>query len=111
MLLDAHYEDGGTERYQVFVGWDLNVISELQAAALIGADGDRTGYDALYDEQSAQRLLGLIDTGATVDGIRFVPRAGRGAAGAGAGPGRRRRAEQHQRRRSTAPRSSRSSAG
>jgi maltokinase len=76
VLLDAHYEDGGTERYQVFVGWDLNVISELQAAALIGADGDRTGSDALYDEQSAQRLLGLIDTGATVDGIRFVPEPG-----------------------------------
>jgi len=76
VLLDAHYADGGTERYQVFVGWDLNVISELQVAALIGADGDRTGSDALYDEQSAQRLLGLIDTGATVDGIRFVPEPG-----------------------------------
>ncbi|MET7421980.1 maltokinase [Dactylosporangium sp. NPDC005555] len=76
VLLDAHYEDGGTERYQVFVGWDLNVITELAAAALIGADGDRTGSDALYDEQSAQRLLGLIDTGATVDGVRFVPEPG-----------------------------------
>ncbi|GAA3211137.1 maltokinase [Dactylosporangium siamense] len=76
VLLDAHYEDGGTERYQVFVGWDLNVISELQAAALIGADGDHTGSDALYDEQCAQRLLGLIDTGATVDGVRFVPEPG-----------------------------------
>ncbi|MEV0128929.1 maltokinase [Dactylosporangium sp. NPDC050688] len=76
VLLDAHYEDGGTERYQVFVGWDLNVISELAAAALIGADGDHTGSDALYDEQAAQRLLGLIDTGATVEGIRFVPEPG-----------------------------------
>ncbi|MDG6108863.1 maltokinase [Dactylosporangium aurantiacum] len=76
VLLDAHYEDGGTERYQVFVGWDLNVISELAAAALIGADEDRTGSDALYDEQAAQRLLGLIDTGATVEGIRFVPEPG-----------------------------------
>lgn len=76
VLLDAHYEDGGTERYQVFVGWDLNVVPELAAAALIGAGNGRTGSDALYDEQAAQRLLGLIDTGATVEGIRFVPEPG-----------------------------------
>ncbi|MEV4135741.1 maltokinase [Dactylosporangium sp. NPDC049742] len=77
VLLDAHYEDGGTERYQVFVGWDLNVVPELHAAALIGAaEHDRAGFDALYDEQSAQRLLGLIDTGATVEGVRFVPEPG-----------------------------------
>jgi maltokinase len=76
VLLDAHYSDGGTERYQVFVGWDLNVAAELSAAALIGAEGDRTGSDALYDEHSAQRLLALIDTGAVVDGVRFVPEPG-----------------------------------
>ncbi|WP_238016413.1 phosphotransferase [Dactylosporangium sp. AC04546] len=75
-LLDAHYADGGTERYQVFVGWDLNVAAELSAAALIGADGDRSGSDALYDEHSSQRLLALIDTGAVVDGVRFVPEPG-----------------------------------
>jgi len=76
VLLDAHYEDGGTERYQVFIGWDLNVAAELSAAALIGTEGDRTGSDALYDEHSAQRLLALIDTGAVVDGVRFVPEPG-----------------------------------
>ncbi|GGM24560.1 phosphotransferase [Dactylosporangium sucinum] len=75
-LLDARYADGGTERYQVFVGWDLNVAAELSAAALIGADGDRTGFDALYDEHASQRLLALIDTGAVVDGMRFVPEPG-----------------------------------
>ncbi|MEU7871378.1 maltokinase [Dactylosporangium sp. NPDC049140] len=76
VLLDAHYEDGGSERYQVFIGWNLDVAAELSAAALIGADGDRTASDALYDEHSAQRVLALIDTGAVVDGVRFVPEPG-----------------------------------
>ncbi|MER7276451.1 maltokinase [Dactylosporangium sp. NPDC000244] len=76
VLLDAHYEDGGSERYQIFVGWNLDVAAELSAAALIGADGDRTASDALYDEHSSQRILALIDTGAVVDGVRFVPEPG-----------------------------------
>ncbi|MER7008722.1 maltokinase [Dactylosporangium sp. NPDC000555] len=76
VLLDAHYADGGTERYQLFVGWNLDIAAELSAAALIGADGDRAASDALYDEHSAQRLLALIDTGAVVDGVRFVPEPG-----------------------------------
>ncbi|WP_432825359.1 maltokinase N-terminal cap-like domain-containing protein [Dactylosporangium sp. CA-092794] len=76
VLLDAHYADGGTERYQVFVGWNLNIAAELSAAALIGADGDGAASDALYDEHSAQRLLALIDTGAVVDGVRFSPEPG-----------------------------------
>ncbi|GAA4252383.1 maltokinase N-terminal cap-like domain-containing protein [Dactylosporangium darangshiense] len=76
VLLDAHYADGGSERYQLVLGWNLDVAAELSAAALIGADGDRTASDALYDEHSAQRLLALIDTGAVVDGVRFVPEPG-----------------------------------
>ncbi|UAC02112.1 phosphotransferase [Dactylosporangium vinaceum] len=76
VLLDAHYEDGGSERYQVFVGWNLDVAAELSAAALIGADGDRTASDALYDEHSAQRILALIDTGAVVEAVRFIPEPG-----------------------------------
>ncbi|MFI5915253.1 maltokinase [Dactylosporangium sp. NPDC051541] len=76
VLLDAHYEDGGSERYQLFVGWNLDVAAELSAAALIGADGDRTASDALYDEHSAQRILALIDTGAVVEGVRFIPEPG-----------------------------------
>jgi len=76
VLLDAHYADGASERYQVFVGWNLNIAAEHSAAALIGADADRTASDALYDEHSAQRLLALIDTGAVIDGVRFVPEPG-----------------------------------
>ncbi|MGI5242884.1 maltokinase N-terminal cap-like domain-containing protein [Dactylosporangium sp. CA-139066] len=76
VLLDAHFAEGPTEHYQLFVGWNLDVAAELSAAALIGADGDRTASDALYDERSAQRILALIDTGAVIDGIRFVPEPG-----------------------------------
>ncbi len=75
-LLDARYADGGTERYQVFVGWDRGPIDEYAAAATIGMDGDRTGYDALFHEADAQYLLGLIQAGTTVGLLRFVPEPG-----------------------------------
>ncbi len=76
VLLDARYADGGTERYQVFVGWDRGPIDEYTVAATIGVDGDRTGYDALYHESDAQYVLGLIQAGTTVDRLRFVPEPG-----------------------------------
>jgi maltokinase len=72
VLLDAHYADGATERYQVFVGWDLGVPPEFTTSAAIGSADDRTAYDALYDEGSAQRLLDLVSRNATVGDLRFV---------------------------------------
>src|SRR5262249_20386775 len=76
VLLDASYADGGVERYQVFVGWDHTPLAEFTAAATIGRAGDRTGYDALYDEAAGQRLLALIAADATVGNLRFVPEPG-----------------------------------
>ena len=76
VLLDARYADGGQERYQVFVGWDLGVPPEFTTSAAIGAAHDRTAYDALYDEGSAQHLLALIAAGETVGDLRFVPEPG-----------------------------------
>jgi maltokinase len=73
VLLDASYADGGVERYQVFVGWDHTPLAEFTVAATIGSAGNRTGYDALYDEAAGQRLLALIAAGATVGNLRFVP--------------------------------------
>jgi maltokinase len=73
VLLDARYEDGGGERYQVFVGWDHNPVDEFTVVATIGSDGDRTGYDALFSEAAAQHLLALVQAGAEIDGLRFLP--------------------------------------
>ncbi|OLB78812.1 MAG: maltokinase [Actinobacteria bacterium 13_2_20CM_2_71_6] len=73
VLLDAHYADGGTERYQVYVGWDHGPVDEFTVVATIGSDGRRTGYDALFHEQDAQHLLSLVEAGATVGRLRFVP--------------------------------------
>ena len=76
VLLDAHYADGGSEQYQVFIGWDHGPVDEFTVVATIGADGDRTGYDALFSEAAAQHLLALIQAGEAVAGLRFIPEPG-----------------------------------
>ncbi len=76
VLLDARYTDGGSERYQVFVGWDHNPVDEFTVVATIGADANRTGYDALFSEDAAQHLLALIQAGKEIDGLRFLPEPG-----------------------------------
>lgn len=73
VLLDVTYTDGFTERYQVLVRWEDTPGDGYGEAALIGTDpdGTRTAHDALFDPRSARHLLSLIDSSATVDGLRF----------------------------------------
>ena len=76
VLLDVSYTDGSSDRYQVIVQWHAGPIEEYADVATIGADGDRTAYDALYDPAAGQYLLSLIDSSATVGPedatVRFV---------------------------------------
>lgn len=65
-LLDAHYTDDSVERYQVVVRWDGG-----DDTALIGSDGDRSGFDALADPESAGALLGLVTTSAQIGPVTF----------------------------------------
>ncbi len=66
VLLDARYADGWSERYQVLVRWDAGPIDEYHDIATIGAEGDRTAYDALYNPSDAKYLLSLVDSSTTV---------------------------------------------
>ncbi|HEU4346875.1 MAG TPA: maltokinase [Actinoplanes sp.] len=72
VLLDVSYTDGSSERYQILVAWDSGPIFEYSTVATIGTDGDRTGYDAVYDPSAMQYLLSLIDGSQTVGDVVFV---------------------------------------
>jgi len=76
VLVDVEYTDGGTERYQVFVGWDGEPLAEYTAQATIGSDGDRLGCDALYDPEAAAYLLSLFAESATRGRVRFSAEPG-----------------------------------
>jgi maltokinase len=56
----------------VIVRWDTGPIEEYSTVATIGADGDRTAYDALYNPADAKYLLSLVDSSATVGDVRFT---------------------------------------
>ncbi len=72
ILLEVSYTDGSAECYQVIVRWDTGPIEEYSTVATIGADGDRTAYDALYNPADAKYLLSLVDSSATVGDVRFT---------------------------------------
>lgn len=75
VLLDVTYTDGSTDRYQVLLRWDSAPMDEYSDVTTIGTasspDGERIAYDALYDPEAARHLLALIDSSATIGGLRF----------------------------------------
>jgi maltokinase len=76
VLVQARYADGGSDRYQVFVRWNAQMLAEYTAASRIGSDGDRTGYDALYDADAGRRILRLIAEDSAVGPLSFTPEPG-----------------------------------
>ena len=76
VLLDATYTDGLSERYQVVVQWDSQPLAEYGQLATIGAVGQHTAYDALYQVDSARLLLSWVDSSAVIGAVRFSKEPG-----------------------------------
>jgi maltokinase len=93
MLLSVSYEDGGSDRYQVFVRWGdpQPPAAERATGARIGEaetvdlspgeatrtdGGTRVGFDALYDDGAAREILALIADGKTFGAVRFSAEPG-----------------------------------
>jgi maltokinase len=76
VLVDVSYTDGSTECYQVVVQWDSAPLLEYGSVATIGTAGGHTGYDALYQPDSARFLLRLVDSSATIGEVRFTREPG-----------------------------------
>lgn len=72
VLIDVGYSDGTSECYQVMVQWDSPPPPDYLKVATIGPVAGHTGYDALYQPDSARLLLSLIDESAAVGDIRFA---------------------------------------
>jgi maltokinase len=75
-LVDVHYTDGSVERYQVVVQWDSYLLAEYGQVATIGTVAGHVAYDALYQADSARRLLSFIDSDAVIGDIRFAKEPG-----------------------------------
>lgn len=56
--------------------WDSLPPPDYADVATIGSVSGRTGYDALYQPDSARLLLSLIDDSAVVGDIRFAREPG-----------------------------------
>lgn len=76
VLVDAGYADGSSDRYQVLVSWDNAPPPEYRNAARIGADGDRVGYDGLYDPAVTRYLLALIEASDERSAVIFTAEPG-----------------------------------
>ena len=76
MLIDTTYACGPAERYQVLVKWADLPLADVPAVATIGSDGDRFGYDALFDPSSARQLMSLFDSSATRGEVVFTKEPG-----------------------------------
>lgn len=76
VLIDVGYTDGTADRYQVMVGWDVDLAPEYAQIATIGTQGGHTAYDALYDAAATGVLLSLIDSSAQRGGVTFTTEPG-----------------------------------
>ncbi|MQA25228.1 MAG: phosphotransferase [Micromonosporaceae bacterium] len=64
-VIEVSYADeGGPERYQLFLGYRRQLPEKLEHVRIAELPGGRTAYDALWDDGLADSLLRFMATGA-----------------------------------------------
>ncbi len=71
LLLRVTPEGGEPDLYQALVGERSGSLPDRLLHAAIGASGDRSFYDAVYDHDAADVLLQRLGTGGEHDGLSF----------------------------------------
>jgi maltokinase len=72
VLLHVTDEDGGTELYQVLLGYRSGELEPRLKNAAVGEVDGRTLYDAVHDPEAVGALLSLLAEGRTLSRVSFT---------------------------------------
>jgi len=72
LIVQVAYEDGGTEHYQLLLGFTAGSVEQRMEYAVLGNDDGSVVYDAVHDPLATSLLLGHLAAGDDLESLSFV---------------------------------------
>ncbi len=72
VLVQVGYEDGGTEDYQLLLGFTTEAVAQRMEYSVLGDVDGSVVYDAVHDPLATSLLLGHLAAGDEVESLSFV---------------------------------------